>query len=127
MANANARREPPVVLVVEDEPLVRMIMVETLADAGFEVLQASDAHEALRLFEDESEVAVVLTDIDMPGGVDGLELRNRLQARAPHVPVVVTSGRGQVGGRALGPPFLPKPFTADDLVTAIVSCLPPEA
>jgi CheY-like chemotaxis protein len=75
MASADAKREPLVVLVVEDEPLVRMIIVDTLADAGFEVLQASDAHEALRLFEAKAEVAVVLTDIDMPGGMDGLELR----------------------------------------------------
>jgi len=125
MANADARREPPVVLVVEDEPLVRMIMVDALADAGFEVIQASDAHEALRLFEDKPEVAIVLTDIDMPGGLDGLELRDRLQARAPHVPVVVTSGRGKAGrDRTVETRFLSKPFTVDELVTVIVSCLP---
>lgn len=126
MASAYARRKPPLVLVVDDEPLIRMVMAETLLDAGFEVLEASDAHEALRLFDAASEVAVVLTDIDMPGGLNGLDLRDQLQGRAPNVPVVVTSGRGDiVRKQALGPQFLAKPFTADDLVSVVVACLKP--
>ena len=126
MASADARQKPPLVLIVDDEPLIRMIVIETLEDAGFNVLAARDAHEALRLFERQDEVALVLTDIDMPGSLNGLELRAELLSRAPHVPVLVISGGGGGSDRSPGARFLAKPFNSRDLVAAVVSCLKPD-
>lgn len=85
-------QSPPVVLVVEDEPLVRMLAVDILEDEGFEVVEASTAAAALALLEKRSDVTALFTDIDMPGGMNGLELATVVHDRWPQVALVVTSG-----------------------------------
>ena len=81
-----------VVLVVEDEPLVRMLAVDILEDEGFEVVEASTAPAALALLEKQANVTALFTDIDMPGGMNGLELAKVVHERWPDVVIVVTSG-----------------------------------
>jgi CheY-like chemotaxis protein len=85
-------QSPPVVLVVEDEPLVRMLAVDILEDEGFEVVEASTAAAALALLEKRGDVTALFTDIDMPGGMNGLELAKVVHDRWPEVALVVTSG-----------------------------------
>ena len=69
---------PPMVLLVEDEPLVRMTAADELDEAGFQVLEAKNADEALALLEAHSdEVQVLFTDVDMPGSMDGMALAER--------------------------------------------------
>jgi CheY-like chemotaxis protein len=85
-------QSPPVVLVVEDEPLVRMLAVDILEDEGFEVVEASTAAAALALLEERGDVTALFTDIDMPGGMNGLELAKVVHDRWPKVALVVTSG-----------------------------------
>jgi CheY-like chemotaxis protein len=114
----------PLILVVEDEPLVRMVTSEILMDAGFRVLQAAHAEQALAIL-DQTPVALVFTDVDMPGALDGLGLRGVLSQRAPDLPVVLTSGgAGRVGQDG---PFIAKPYSADALVAMISAFLAPRS
>lgn len=106
--------ESPVLLVVEDDFLVRLTLVDALSDGGFEVLEASDAKEALTLVCDRDDISAMLTDINLPGGSDGFALARAARVIRPHLPVVYASGRygGAEEGQAVdGSRFLAKPFT----------------
>ena len=81
-----------IVLVVEDEPLVRMLAVEIAEEAGFEVIEASNADEAIILLETVPNIRVVMTDVDMPGSMDGLKLAAAVRDRWPPVEIIVVSG-----------------------------------
>jgi CheY-like chemotaxis protein len=109
-----------VVLVVEDEPFVRLFGVDLLEEAGFDVLQAGNADEALRLLETHPEVRVVFSDIQMPGSLDGLGLARRICQRWPRIGIVLTSGhrvRAEMIPREGR--FLPKPYDGKALVREI--------
>jgi len=105
------------VLVVDDEPLIRFATVEALEDAGFEVLEAGNADEALVLLQ-KSEVDAVFTDVNMPGTTDGLGLMAQVRAHSPQTRVIVTSGHVRLGAFDLssGVSFIPKPYTHDAIV-----------
>ena len=100
------------VLVVEDEPLVRMGIVSYLEDNGFDVLEAADADAAIVLLNMHPEIKVMFTDIDMPGSMDGLKLAAAVRDRWPPVKIVVTSGHRKVGAGDLpdSTPFFAKPY-----------------
>jgi len=80
-------------LIVEDEFLIRMTLAEVLTDDGFEVLEAGDADEALATLEREPEVAIMLTDIQLPGLLDGRALAMKARQTRPDLPVIFMSGR----------------------------------
>lgn len=105
------------VLVVDDEPLIRFATVEALEDAGFEVLEAGNADEALVLLQN-NDVDAVFTDVNMPGTTDGLGLMAQIRERAPQTRVIVTSGHVRLGAFDLssGVSFIPKPYTHDAIV-----------
>src|SRR5918994_5122827 len=85
--------EPPVVLVVEDEPLVRMTAVDELEEVGFQVLEAANADVAMTVLEARSdEVQVLFTDVNMPGSMDGLALAERVHRRWSHIRLLISSG-----------------------------------
>jgi two-component system, response regulator PdtaR len=111
----------PRVLVVEDEPLLRMFNADLLSDAGFEVFEACDADQALRLLETTGDIQVVFTDVEMPGPLDGFALAKRIEARWPDIGVVVTSGRRLPPATFSAPArrFVPKPFAPATVVNAI--------
>jgi CheY-like chemotaxis protein len=71
---AELASERPVVLIVEDEFLIRMASAEAIRDAGFEVLEAANADEAIGILESRRDIRVVFTDIQMPGSMDGAKL-----------------------------------------------------
>ena len=81
------------ILVVEDEYLIRFSLVEALTDDGFSVLEAQDAEEALHLAADGSELALMLTDLQLPGPLDGWALAERLRQLRPQLPVIFVTGR----------------------------------
>ncbi|MGN7999461.1 response regulator [Sphingomonas sp. 22176] len=112
--------EEPVVLVVEDETFVRMIAADALAESGFQVLEAPDAMEALALLE-RHEVAVVFTDINMPGEIDGLQLADIVAVRFPRVRVIITSGKQWLEPEQLPDDslFLPKPYRPKQLAKLV--------
>jgi two-component system, response regulator PdtaR len=109
------------VLVVEDEDLVRDMTVLQLQDAGFDVLEASSAPEALEILESGATVALVFTDVNMPGDLDGLQLAARVRECWPQMRLIVTSGGGQVGPSHVLPPgrFIAKPYPLEALVKVV--------
>jgi CheY-like chemotaxis protein len=102
----------PVLLIVEDDFLVRMLAVEIAAEAGFSVLQSTDADEAIEILHTRPDIRVVLTDIDMPGSLDGLELAHAIRHRWPPIQVVLTSGKLRPAPDELPERshFVPKPY-----------------
>jgi CheY-like chemotaxis protein len=82
-----------VVLLVEDEPLVRMTAVDELEEAGFHVIEAANADVALQVLEALSdEIQVLFTDVDMPGSMNGMALAEHVNARWPHILLLISSG-----------------------------------
>ena len=111
----------PVVLLVEDEHLIRMSAAEMIEDAGFEVISASDADEAIRILECRSDIRAVFTDVQMPGSMDGIRLVRVVRSRWPPVALLVTSGRTRVPETDLptGARFLHKPYEPAQITSAL--------
>ena len=104
-----------VVLIVEDDFLLRMDAVDMIAAAGFEVIEAANADQAIDILEDRLDITVVFTDIQMPGSMDGLRLAQAVRGRWPPIKIVATSGHVNVreadlpeGGRFLSKPYSPR-------------------
>src|SRR5664279_3340026 len=84
-------RPAPVILIVEDDPFLRMLAVEVANEAGFETLEAGDADLAIAILESCSKISVLFTDIDMPGSMDGLKLAHVVSNRWPSVEILIAS------------------------------------
>ena len=106
-----------VVLVVEDEFLLRTNAAEMIADAGFDVVEARDADEAIAILETRPDIHVVFTDIQMAGSMDGLKLAHFVRGRWPPVKIIATSGNHvfKEGDLPEGGVFLPKPYSFDSI------------
>ena len=106
----------PLILVVEDDLLVRLNTAEIFVEAGFEIIEAGDAVAALAMLKEKPGIRLVCTDVHMPGEQDGIDLAMNLREHHPDIKVIVVSG--DRGIRALPPtiPFLPKPFLSARLV-----------
>ncbi len=118
--------EPPVVLLVEDDGLLLMEASDTLADAGFEVLEAPHADKALTVLEGRDDVGVLMTDVDMPqGSMDGFALARLVARRWPDLPVLVVSGMGTPGPGDMpeGARFISKPYEPRMLVRTLKACV----
>src|SRR5579859_5826237 len=92
-----AATKGPVVLIVEDEFLLRMDAIEMIAAAGFEVAEAANADRAIAILESRRDISVVFTDIQMPGSMDGLKLARAVRGRWPPIKILATSGHAGVG------------------------------
>lgn len=109
----------PVVLLVEDEPLVRMTAADDLEDAGFQVLEAANADVALAVLEARSEeVQVLFTDVDMPGSMNGFMLAEKVHSQWPHIALLISSGHQRPSPEQIpdSGAFLPKPYCTDAVV-----------
>lgn len=113
------------VLVVEDEALILFTIADELRHAGYQVFEARDADEAIRLLETHDEIRLVFTDIDMPGSMDGIRLAAVVRDRWPPVEIIVTSGKRapEAGALPMGSQFLPKPYTSSSVVSAVQGLL----
>jgi two-component system, response regulator PdtaR len=111
----------PVVLLVEDEPLVRATQVDILREAGFWVLEAQDADEAFDILKRRIDVRVVLTDVNMPGSLDGFEFSRLVAQGWPEVGVLVISGKGfpEAGDLPASAVFISKPVYPEVLIQQI--------
>jgi CheY-like chemotaxis protein len=112
------------VLLVEDEGIIRMMTTEMLEEEGFEVVEARDGDEAVRLLAQGEPFNVLFTDVQMPGILDGIGVAMHIRKLYPTIPVLVVSGyAAQLTARlgALNPPavFLDKPYDMDDVVSAL--------
>jgi len=99
-----------VVLVVEDNPLIRMCAVDLVLAAGFEALEAVDADEAIRILEARPDIHLVFTDVSMPGSMSGSDLAHQVAKRWPGVSIIMTSGRPRPEPLPLGAQFHAKPY-----------------
>ena len=113
----------PVVLVVEDEPIIRLNAVATIEDAGYVVVEASNADDAIQRLEARSDIRVVFSDIEMPGSMDGLKLIHAVRKRWPPVVLILASGR--VSPLATDMPektvFLRKPYAEVELLKVLAA------
>lgn len=109
------------VLVVEDEPLVRMVAADALTERGIMAWEASDADEALHVLHEHPNIGLVFTDVNMPGEMNGLELAHEVSARRPDVTLIVTSGAVALRNEELpdSGTFLPKPYPTERLVNIV--------
>ena len=114
-------RLSPVILIVEDEFLLRMDAAEVIENAGFEVIEASNADEAIAVLTARPDIHVVFTDVQMPGSMDGLKLARFVRDRWPPIKIVATSGLVRVEDDDLpaGSVFLRKPYHVAEVVAAL--------
>ena len=110
-----------VVLIVDDEPLIRMDLADMVTDAGYVALEAADADEAIQLLETQPAIRILVTDIEMPGSMDGLKLAAAVRERWPPVVIIVTSGRILPAKAELPSPsaFLAKPYDSTAMAAAL--------
>jgi DNA-binding NtrC family response regulator len=126
LSNRAPERPPATVLVVEDDPILRFTLAMELGQAGFIVREAASAEEAETVLNTGAAVDLVVTDIEMPGARNGLDLAKFVRAFRPHIRVVVVSGilpaTGIVG---VADAFFGKPYDLDRLILRIRSLLGP--
>jgi DNA-binding NtrC family response regulator len=113
----NPETKTPVVLVAEDEVLVRQLSVYELEDAGFRVIEAANAGQAIAILETGVPVDVLFTDVNMPGGMDGIHLVRLVHCRWPDVRLIVTSGRADIPATDLPEDgqFIRKPYRLSEM------------
>jgi CheY-like chemotaxis protein len=111
----------PTILVTEDDELLRLAASELLEESGYTIVAADCAEEALRVMEARKDVRLLFTDIQMPPGINGLELARQVHARWPKVLLVITSGLVQPGKGEIADDghFIRKPYQANDLLEEI--------
>lgn len=116
---------PAVVLVVEDEMLLRMRAVDMVEDAGYTSVEAVDADEAVAILESRSDIALLFTDIQMPGTMDGLGLAHSVHARWPPIKIILVSGRLTLANIDIPADsrFFGKPLEAKDVIAEMQSMI----
>lgn len=114
----------PKIMIVDDEPLIRVYACQVIEDAGYAAIEAANAEQAMQLLAHEG-VAVVVTDVEMPGSMDGLELARSVKGRWPTIAVVVMSGRQlpMPSDLPAGTRFLSKPFSEQRLVDVVAEAI----
>ncbi|CAM3182381.1 Response regulatory domain-containing protein [Sphingomonas antarctica] len=105
------------VLIVEDEPIVRMSACDMMEDAGYDAIEAADADEAIALLESRDDIALVFTDVEMPGSINGAALAAQVHDRWPPIRVIVTSGNATDLDLHLPPhaEFIAKPYRGSQI------------
>ena len=111
----------PLVLVVEDEILLRWTTVALVEEAGFDVVEAGTAIEAISMLEKRSDIRTVFTDVEMPGALNGLQLAHLISTRWPTIKIMATSGRLRLRDDDLpkGARFLHKPYAVAHLTDTL--------
>jgi CheY-like chemotaxis protein len=115
---ATSSADHPTILVTEDDGLVRLFASDLLEESGYTVLEADSAEEALKVMEKRKDVRLLFTDIEMPLGIDGLELARQVHERWPKVLLVITSGKVRPAKAEIADSgrFIPKPYRAEELL-----------
>ena len=118
-------RDDRVVLIVEDEALIRIMIADAFEEAGFKVFEAATADDAIKVLQREPTIHVVFTDIDLPGTMDGVALAHYVRHRWPPTILFVSSGRVALDSVSLPlkAEFVPKPYFDGGLVRAVQGAL----
>jgi CheY-like chemotaxis protein len=116
---------PAVVLVVEDDMLLRMRAVDMVEDAGYICVEARDADEAVAILESRSDIALLFTDIQMPGSMDGLGLAHSVHDRWPPIKIILVSGQLKLASIDIpvNSRFFGKPLEAKVMIAQIQSMI----
>jgi DNA-binding NtrC family response regulator len=119
--NLDHTQLPPVILVVEDEMLLRMRAVDMVEDAGYVPIEAVDADEALAILQSRSDIALLFTDIQMPGSMSGLQLALAVHERWPGIKIILASGQLKLTKSDIpeNSRFFGKPLDSTDMVAEI--------
>ncbi|SDO09275.1 Response regulator receiver domain-containing protein [Afipia sp. GAS231] len=117
----------PIVLIVEDEVLLRWTAVAIVEAAGFDVVEAGTGIEAISLLEKRSDIRTVFTDVEMPGSIDGIQLAHLIKTRWPSIGIMATSGqlRLREDDLPVGARFLHKPYAVANLTDALKELMRP--
>ena len=109
---------PPIVLVVEDDMILRMRAIDMVDDAGYVSVEAVDADEALAILQSRSDIALLFTDIQMPGSMDGLQLAHAVHERWPLIKIIVVSGQLELSSSQLprDSRFFGKPLVSGQMI-----------
>lgn len=112
---------PKEVLVVEDEPLIRIVAADALADRGIMAWEAGDAEEALEALERHPRIGLVFTDVNMPGPMNGLGLARRVASESPDIEIIVTTAATALNSEDLPDhgTFLAKPYPPEHMVDIV--------
>ena len=112
---------PAIVLVVEDDLILRMRAIDMVDDAGYVSVEAVDADEALAILQSRSDIALLFTDIQMPGSMDGLELAHAVRERWPLIKIIIVSGQLKLSSSQLprGSRFFGKPLVSSQMIAAM--------
>ena len=113
----------PTILIVEDDQLLRLLTVDIVEDAGFTALQADSADEAVAILEARSDIALLLTDINMPGSIDGLKLAHAVRNRWPPIKIIIVSSRVPDCVLPTDSRFFIKPYHGEELISEINSLM----
>ena len=110
---AQSAKPKDLVLVVEDEALIRINSADVIRDLGFDVIEAVDADHAVSLLESVPGITVLFTDVQMPGSMDGLLLATVVRDRWPPIALLITSGKlsSPTADIPTGAGFIPKPYS----------------
>jgi two-component system, response regulator PdtaR len=110
-----------VILIVEDDALIRIDAAQMIAEGGFDVIEAANADEAIGILETRLDITVVFTDIQMPGSMDGLKLAAAVRDRWPPIKIIATSGHVTIDRDDLpeGGRFLPKPYSSAQILKTL--------
>jgi two-component system, response regulator PdtaR len=121
-----AMKISPVVLVVEDDWLLKLLAVEIVEDAGFVAVEAANADEAVAILERRTDIALVFTDVDMPGSMDGLRLAHAVRDRWPPVKIIIVSGKTHLSEADLPSDtrFFSKPYSVPHMISQLKSLMP---
>ena len=120
--DAGTGEKRKLVLIVEDDALLRMDAVQMIEEAGFDVVEAANADDAISILEARSDIDVIFTDIDMPdGSMNGLKLAHAVKGRWPPIKIITTSGHFNVRHDDLpsGGKFIPKPYSFTEVTRTI--------
>ncbi len=119
----------PVVLVVEDDWLLRFIALEIVEDAGFVAVEAANADEAIAILERRADIALVFTDVDMPGSMDGLKLAHAVRNRWPPIKIIIVSGKTHLSDAELPSDtrFVSKPYSVTHMIRQLRSFVAPRS
>ena len=117
------QRPAATVLVVEDEELLRIFAVQLVEDAGFQVLEAANADQAIAILEKRADISLLLTDIHMPGSMDGLKLAHAVRHRWPPIKIIIVSGQVLLTEDDIptGSRFFRKPYEPTEVVSELRS------
>ena len=111
--------EKPLVLVVEDEPIIRMETVQMVKDAGYAVLDAPNTNDAMTILQGRNDIQAVFAEIRVPGHLNGMELGRAIAKRWPLVRLIVTSGVPKVDNFPADWRYIPKPYDGTQLAAAL--------